>query len=421
MDSLPEDFYSTEYIVDRAISFVEADRSSGRPFFSYIGFQAVHIPVQVPTSFSAKYRGKYSEGWHVWREKRFNASIEAGVIPPSAVFKQAENIPKWESLSKQERELQAKAMEVYAGMIEAMDAHIGRFLSFLKEIEEFDNTVFIFTSDNGAEGTDPFKKRIRGLAMKLWLYVQGYTRDVATLGEVNSYNFIGPAWATVAASPLAGYKFNPGEGGLRVPLLFSGKPLGIKASDQGSVRNSFTFATDIATTLIRIAGADTDSPPGVEKMTGRDISGVIKGEKTRVYEEDEPVGYELGGNAALYRGKYKIRVNRGEMGDSKWRLFNIEEDPGETEELQDILPEVFEAMLKQYDEYVVRNGVKEYPPSYDQVKQVARNAVWAYYTFQGSGDAIYVVPLQLIVTTSLAFYLARFCCSSSALPKAKHD
>ena len=418
LDSLPDGFYSTEYIIDKAIAFVEADRSSGRPFFTYIGFQAVHIPVQVPKVYSAKYKGKYTEGWHVWREKRYNSSIAAGVIPESAVLKKPERIAEWDRLSKDEMELYAKAMEVYAGMIEAMDEHIGRFISYLKQIDEYDNTVFIFTSDNGAEGTDPLGSILAGTGLKAWLYFNNYTREMSNLGELNSFNFIGPAWATVAASPLDEYKFNPGEGGLRVPLIFSGKPLGIPQSHKGSVSNAFTFATDIASTIVSLAGVNGSSPSGVAAITGEDMTFLLRGVAAKVHKEDEPVGYELGGNAALFKGRYKIRVNRGTNGDKQWRMFDIEQDPGETKELQNELPDVFNQMLKDFDEYAKANGVKKYPDGYDQMKQIRLNTVQAYYTFQGSPDAFYAVPVQFTFVAGLFFQLLRRCCRVRSKYKA---
>ena len=59
-------------------------------------------------------------------------------------------IKSWDKLSTDERAIEARGMEVYAGMLEAMDYHFGRVVNFLKDIGEYDNTVIIFLSDNGA-------------------------------------------------------------------------------------------------------------------------------------------------------------------------------------------------------------------------------------------------------------------------------
>ena len=78
---LPDDFYSSKYFIDKTIEFIASNAEDDEPFFAYIPFQAVHMPVQAPREFSDKYAGVYDEGWTVMREKRRLAAEEAGVIP----------------------------------------------------------------------------------------------------------------------------------------------------------------------------------------------------------------------------------------------------------------------------------------------------------------------------------------------------
>lgn len=63
---LPKRFYSSEYIIDKAIEFLEKDKQSKKPFFAYIGFQAVHIPVQAPREYTEKYLSTYKIGMNSW-------------------------------------------------------------------------------------------------------------------------------------------------------------------------------------------------------------------------------------------------------------------------------------------------------------------------------------------------------------------
>ena len=130
----------------------------------------------------------------------------------------------WSDLTAERQRYEAKRMAVYAGMIESMDAEIGRLLEYLKDKDQLDNTLFIFTSDNGAEGSGA--QNPSDIATQRMIASLGYTSDYETLGQRGSFNSISPGFTSAAVSPLAYYKFYAGEGGLRVPLIISGEPLG---------------------------------------------------------------------------------------------------------------------------------------------------------------------------------------------------
>ena len=173
---LPDNFYSSEYYIDKAIEFIDSNIKDGKPFFSYIPFQAVHIPVQAPREFTDKYMGKYDEGWERLREKRFKSAKSKKIVPPGTEMVTMATTKDWESLSDQEKQYESKKMAVYAGMVDAMDYHIGRLITYLKEKDLYDNTVFIFASDNGAEASDAFDGPAwQTLYLKLWQTSSGCT------------------------------------------------------------------------------------------------------------------------------------------------------------------------------------------------------------------------------------------------------
>jgi arylsulfatase A-like enzyme len=371
---LPEDFYSSEYYIDKAIEFIDSNRKDRKPFFSYIPFQAVHIPVQAPQGFTDKYMGKYDEGWQKLRESRLEKAIAKEMVPAGTEMVKMATSVVWDSLSDSQKQYESKKMAVYAGMVDAMDHHIGRLITYLKETGQYDNTVFVFTSDNGAESSDidntvPLEK----LYMKLWLKAKGYNRDYETLGTRGSFINMGPTFASSAVSPLAFYKFWAGEGGMRVPLIISGKGI----SEKGKITNAFAYVTDIASTILEISGVNP--PRGdyqgrrVEPMVGKSLVPLAKGEVDRVHSEDETIGYELAGNAALFQGDYKIVKDRGPVGDNHWHLFNIVIDPGETRDLKEEMPERFTDMMEAYRAYVTDNKVLPVPEDYTQF-----NALRAY-------------------------------------------
>ena len=366
--TLPEDFYSSRYLVDKAIEFIDSNRDDGKPFFSYLAFQAVHIPVQAPREFTERYLDRYEKGWTELRAERARRARELGLVPPDADFLTMPTTADWNALSEAERRHYAKRMAVYAGMIEAMDHHIGRLIDHLKAIGEYDNTVFVFTSDNGPEASDPVGQI--GWPLQLWLWGTGYNRDYDTLGERSSFTVIGPGFASAAASPLAYYKFYAGEGGMRVPLIIAGPGISKGLSP------ALTYVTDIAPTLLALSGARTPAPT-FEPITGKNLRPLLQGTREDVRTENDVIGYELGGNAALFKGDYKIVLNRSPVGDDTWRLFNIRRDPGETRDLATAERERLQSMLADYNAYVRDNNVLPVPDGYDQRRQVTLNSIRA--------------------------------------------
>ena len=370
---LPEDFYSSRFLVDKTIEFIDSNIDDGSPFFAYLPFQAVHIPVQAPQEFIDRYMGVYGDGWDVLRERRRARAVELGIIPRGSGIERMATTADWGALNEEQRRYQSKRMAVYAAMVEAMDYHIGRLVKYLRERGQYENTIIIFTSDNGAEASGPadpesFIARRGPVAL-------GYHTDYERLGLKGSYNSISPSFASAAASPLAYYKFYAGEGGMRVPLIVAGADL----PDKGGLSHAFSFVTDITPTILSFAGVE---PPGkryagrpVEPIIGRDLGPLLRREVERVYSPRDTIGYELAGHAALFQGDYKILYIYGPLGDGQWHLYNIAKDPGETRNLAAEEPERFQRMLSAYERYARDNKVLEVPPGYDHLSQVALNTL----------------------------------------------
>lgn len=382
---MPKTFYSSEFYVSKTLGYLKTDAKSDKPFFAYLAFQANHIPVQAPQEFIDKYKGRYNAGWDVLRQERRNKAIELGLVPantPMAALP-ATHVA-WDSLNAQDQAYQARRMEVYAAMAEAMDFHIGRLMAHLKQTGEFDNTVFVFMSDNGAEASDPY-----ALAVGRWWLDQHYNRDIDRLGSPGAYSIIGPNWARAATAPFNTYKFFAGEGGIRVPLIISGIPTAAKPV----VQNSLTHVSDIVPTLLDLAGVQH---PGtsykgqtIYPLTGHSLLPIIEGKATRVRGPEEVLGYELSGNRAVFKGDYKLLSNLAPVGDGQWHLYNIATDPGETRDLQHDMPELFQGMQNDYAKWAKANGVLSMPEGYDPIQQVIINSLvfvyWPRYQWHLAG------------------------------------
>ena len=358
---LPDDFYSSKTYVDKMISFMNEESKKEEPFFAFLSFQAIHIPVQAPKEFVAKYKGVYDAGWEEMKQRRFKKAIELGIIPADA--KQTEILSRfeqWENIMEVEKQIASNDMAVNAAMLEAMDFHIGRYLKYLEENGMMENTIFIVTSDNGPEGSDP--SLLTG--SKQWMWYNENHRDQNRLGEKGYFGFIGPQFASAAAGPSSFFKFYAGEGGLRVPLIFSGKNI-----PQGK-SNAFSFITDIAPTMLDLAGINSQNNTSTNLITGHSLFPIIQKDTNQIYAPDETIGMEAAGQAALFKGDYKLVKNGKPYGDAIWRMYNLKKDPGETKNLSKSNPKLFNELKVDYKNYVTKYNVLEMPDDYETLEEI---------------------------------------------------
>jgi arylsulfatase A-like enzyme len=357
---LPENFYSSQFIVDRMIDYLNADTArESEPFFAYLAFQAVHIPVQAPRESTAHYRGAYDDGWEALRANRWQRAQALSLLPSTAqIGAPHPSLRRWSSIAPAEQALYARSMEVHAGMLESMDQNIGRFIAYLQSRGLAENTIFVVTSDNGPEPSNPIVEP----DFVRWMQMTGYTRRLDNLGERGSFVFIGPEWANATATGSL-YKFTAGEGGLHVPLVIAGPGVTQQRIDARA------FVTDIAPTLLERAGVTAEA----SALDGFSMSALLANETTHAREPQIPLGVEVSGHSALYRGDYKLVRTPAPLGDGAWRLYDISVDPGETIDLAGQMPDVLDQLRADYDAYAERVGVLDLPPGYDVQAQVVHN------------------------------------------------
>lgn len=367
--SLPEDFYSSRFIVDKMIDYIGSAPKEQAPFFALVAFQAIHIPVQAPAEFVARYKGVYDQGWDALRLERWHKAQALGLIPEGAPLGDMHpSLQSWETLSADKQRTASTRMEVNAAMLDAMDHHIGRLLQHLLSKGVLEDTIIIVTSDNGPEGSDPTDQA----SFKAWAALTGYDLDDQdTPGERSSYGFIGPEWASAAASPFSLFKFYTTEGGIRVPLVISGP--GIPVNTRFDQR---VMLTDITPTVLELTGAGSVRPPE-GAITGRSLVPLLRGQVDSVYAADDPIIIEITGNIAVLKGDFKLVRTLHPLGDGSWRLFDLARDPGETRDLYTELPEVAAELLADYEHYVLTQGVLPVGDGFNPWQQITINATLA--------------------------------------------
>ena len=209
LKKLPKNYYATKTYTDKIIGYIEANRGDGKPFFAYVSHQAPHDPYHLPRDWRNRHVGEYDKGWDAVRQERLKRQIELGITPAGTELSERMwFVPDPTLLAPASRAILGKKMELYAGMVENMDFHVGRLIDYLKKIGEYDNTIFIVFGDNGAEGTDLFKMiaGTPGTRDFLFASIQWSQNHPNAWGDPHSYVGYGPMWAQVSMTPFSQYK-----------------------------------------------------------------------------------------------------------------------------------------------------------------------------------------------------------------------
>jgi arylsulfatase A-like enzyme len=351
--TLPDDYYSSRSLVDKMIQFIDAGDAE-QPFFAFLSLQAVHMPIQAPAEYVDRYNGVFNAGWDVMREARLQRAVDLGLVPSTTQLAPAPATHRaWDDLTSEQQKVSAREMQVNAGMMEAADFHIGRLLEHLEAVGQLDNTIVMVLSDNGAESGRTSFDGLADLALDGVKLIEGFNTSFENLGQPRSLTAVGPEWAAVLSAPFDLYKFYGSEGGLRVPMVIAGP--GIAAS---GVEDAPVHVADLVPTMLDAAGVPYDP----DMFYGRSAMPVLSGESDTTYADEESFAFEVSGNAALFRGKWKITRNTPPAGDARWRLYDISVDPGETTDLSASHPEIFAELLTEYRAYSERVGVVEIGP-----------------------------------------------------------
>jgi arylsulfatase/uncharacterized sulfatase len=194
--------------------------------------------------------------------------------------------------------------------------------------------------------------------------IEGFKTSPDNMGQPGSLTAIGPEWASVSSAPFNLHKFYGSEGGLRVPLIAAGP--GVKAS---GVLHSPVHVADLVPTILDAAGVSYNAAG----FYGRSAFPVLAKQADRSRPEVEGFGIEVSGNAALYRAQWKITRLAPPLGDTKWRLYDLSVDPGETNDVSAGNPELFKSMLEEYRSYSGKVGVIELGPEDSAFKQLFKN------------------------------------------------
>ena len=350
--AVPADFFSSNFYTDKLIEYLDTGRDDEAPFFAYLAFSAPHIPVHAPESHIDQYQGQYDEGYDVIRQRRLKEMQRIGLVGSNvAPGRPAPTITPWDELNVDEQRIHARRMEVYAGAVDNMDDNVGRLLEYLKQSEQFNNTLILFMSDNGAAGFYGWQSE--ALAQRF----NQANNSLENIGRDGSMMFYGPGWAAAGSAPFYLFKRHMAEGGIRVPLIISGP--GVEHA--GSISHDLLTVRDVAPTLLEIAGiqypSGTYDGREILPQTGRSFVTQLAGKDTAIHSETEVFGWELFNRRGVLKGGWKLLWLDSPFGTDGWQLFDLSVDPGETNDLADEEPEKLAEMIAAWNDYAVENNV----------------------------------------------------------------
>ncbi len=359
IDTYPEDYYLTDDLTDEAISMVRAGKASApdQPFFLYVAHGAVHAPLHAPSRDIEAQRGRYDHGWDEIRERRYRRQVEMGITDPGTRLaprnaEEGHDVRPWEDLPANERELNARYMEVFAAMVQGVDRSTGRILDALEEMGELSNTIVVFTSDNGASR--------EGEAVGTTGYMVHLTAGDDVDADHGRLELIGGprtsphyprGWAMAGNTPFRLYKINTHAGGHTVPCLISWPHGGIVAGER---RRQYAHVSDLAPTLFELVGIEGLSErfgAPVRPMSGHSMAATVTSGEAPP-RRTEAV-YEMNGHRGFYRDGWEVVTLHRPMtpfDDAEWELYDLVEDPTELENLASQHPEKVAEMAAAWEE-----------------------------------------------------------------------
>jgi len=387
-DHTPETYRESEHLdkdlADRAIEWITGHKSikPDLPFMMLWASGSMHSPHHAPDSHINNYKGKFDMGWDKAREMIHARQLELGIIPEGTqLTERIPEIPAWDSLPDEEKELYARQMEVFASQLEWVDMQIGRVVAELDRIGELENTLIFVTADNGASGegglAGTFNETyvLNGLQTPL----EANLRNLEEWGTATTYPHYHAGWAMAGNTPFRYFKQSEHRGGQHDAMVVHW-PNGIKA--KGEIRNQYHHISDVAPTILEAAGvAVPEEYNGVKQQPMDGTSMMYAFDAPEAPNAKNRQYYEMFANRAIWVDGWKavvIHDNRmpwelntiADPANDVWELYHVAEDFSESTNLAEQYPEKVKELVAIFDEEAWKYNV--YPLYTDMIQRVSK-------------------------------------------------
>ena len=359
------DYHLDEDLADRTIAWIneQASTAPDKPFFVYMAPGTAHAPNHAPDEWLARFRGRFDEGWDTWRKRTVARQKSLGVIPrDTADAPRPENLPRWDSLSPERKQLYARYMEAYAASLAYADAQIGRVIEELKRTGAYDNTLIIYIQgDNGASAEGSYHGKLFEQSA-----LAGVNEDpdyalahIDQIGRREAYNLLTGGWGWAMNAPFAWAKrYGSHFGGTRNGMVISWKG---RIRDPGSLRSQFLHVSDIMPTVLEAAGIP--APRNFAGIAQQPITGISAA--YTLDSRDSPSRrtsqvFAMAENLGIYRDGWmastRPRLTPWEptppkpvaLADRTWQLYHVDQDFSQAHDLAARHPERLRQMVAEF-------------------------------------------------------------------------
>jgi len=374
-----EGYHLSKDLADQALQMIRDQKASNpsKPWYMWFCPGANHAPHHAPKDYIEKYKGKFDDGYEAYREWVLPRMIAKGILPkgtqltpfnpmPADIATPADQVRPWNSLNADEKQLFSRLAEVYAGFSEYTDAQVGRIIDYLEQTGQIDNTVVIYTADNGASGEGSPSGSVN--ENKLFnSYPDELSENLKllnVLGGPDTYEHYPTGWAAAFSTPFKMFKrYSQFSGGTCDPLVISW-PKGIKA--RGEVRSQYHHSTDIVATILDICGLEM--PKVYKGVKQYPLSGI----SMRYSFEAKPDGptkkkrqyYAMLGTRGIWEKGWKASAvhppapsNLGNFDKDRWELYHVDKDRSESTDLAEKHPDKLKVLIKAWFEEAKKNLV----------------------------------------------------------------
>jgi arylsulfatase A-like enzyme len=363
-------YHFTVDMTNQAIAWMQAQHSltPDKPFFVYFATGALHAPHHVPKEYIERYKGKFDQGWDALNEETFARQKQMGVIPSNVdLTKRPKEIPSWDSQTPDQKKLEARQMETFAGFGEQTDEQVGRLVDALQEMGVMDNTLFIYiVGDNGAsaeggpEGAYNEMMALNGIVNTAKINMP----HLDEWGGPSTFPHYAIGWAWAGDTPFQWTKQIASHYGGTTNGLVIHWPARIKA--KGVIRSQFTYVTDIAPTVLEAAGLPF--PKSVNGTVQRPFDGtsmVYSFDNAKAKETHTTQYFEMFGNRAIYHDGWVAAARHSipwlimpnpPLSKDTWELYHVAEDFSEANDLAAKNP----AKLKELQDLFMKEAAKNH-------------------------------------------------------------
>ena len=372
-----EGYHLSKDLADQAIRMLRDQKSSNpsKPWYMWFCPGANHAPHHAPQDYIDKYKGKFDDGYEAYRDWVLPRMIARGVFPegtkmtpinplPQDVAMANDSVRPWNSLNADEKKLFSRMAEVYAGFSEYTDAQVGRIVDYLEQTGQLENTIVFYCADNGASGEGSPNGSVNENK-----FFNGYPDELSenmkyleTLGSPDTYNHYPTGWAVAFSTPFQMFKrYAQFAGGTCDPMVISW-PKGIKA--KGEVRDQYHHATDVAATILDVAGLQM--PKEYKGIKQYPLNGVSM--RYSFDAKDAPTTrkrqyFAMLGTRGIWQDGWKAAAlhapisGKGKFDQDRWELYHVAEDRSESTNLAEQNPDKLKELIDAWFEEAKNNFV----------------------------------------------------------------